>query len=135
MCALIWEQYYPKTESSPLEISVDIQKNIVWNHTCNMLGFVFSSQFVASDRFMIPDLRQKCEALLLRSLSITNAIKIFQLGYLYEQGGSKLKSASMDFISKNYLEIRKSQDWALLKQEPDGAEKIDEILAYVAANQ
>jgi hypothetical protein len=90
---------------------------------------------VAADRFLISNLRERCEDLLISRLSVGNAVKIFLLGYYHDKDGSKLKNASMDFIGINLLEIRKGQEWARLRGEPDGAAKIDEILAYVMAKK
>ncbi len=79
--------------------------------------------YSASDEYNIPELQDRCEAIMSRNLSVGNAATFFRLAYLH--GALPLKYVSLLFITNHLSEVKKTQGWQELRKIPDA---VDEIL-------
>lgn len=66
----------------------------------------------ASDRYHIQVLFNKCEAKLLKSLSVENAAECFLTAYLHE--ANKLRNVAKTFIIDNFDDIEKTEAMSLI---------------------
>jgi hypothetical protein len=67
---------------------------------------------------------------MIRNLRVENAAEIFCKGYLTED--SSLKTAAMEFISKNFDEVKKTVGW---RDVVKGNRALEEILEFVTSKK
>jgi hypothetical protein len=82
--------------------------------------------YSAADEYNIPEMKDRCEKILSRNLSVERAASFFLLAYLH--GGLQLKEAALGLITRNLPEVKKTPDWLKLRTIP---EAVDEILDSV----
>ena len=74
-------------------------------------------------------LSSRCEKVLVRQLTLTNAVSLFRLGHMHR--GQFLKERSVELIADNFNTIKKTQEWQELKGNPSGVEAMIEIMEYM----
>ena len=109
-----------------------------------MIKFVYSNRFdekntdisalfSAAHLYTIPDLVSKCESIMTQTLTIENAAEFFFKGFLTES--DRLKMASMDFISKNFAEVKSTEGWKSLMKDGNSSLALEEILSFATSNK
>ncbi len=108
-----------------------------------MLSFIYMNEFnkekadipslfSAADQYQILGLIARCESLMIEQMSIENVAEFFHKSFLHES--AKLKSASMDFIFKNFAAVKATDGWAVLKRSPKSSDALELILNFVIKN-
>jgi speckle-type POZ protein len=77
----------------------------------------------AADKYQLDDLKLFCERQLVSILNFQNAARIIQFAHLHN--APELKKATLQFISKNVMNVRATKEWEQVKQCP---EIVDEII-------
>ena len=77
----------------------------------------------AANKYMIPEVVEKCEEHLSQTMSVENAIDYFLVACLHE--AKKLRTDAKKFITKNLTQVRKTEGYKSL-----GKEALDEFLQY-----
>ncbi len=67
----------------------------------------------ASDKYNIKALFNKCEAKLVKSLSVDNAAACFLIAYLHE--ANNLKNVAKKFITENVVAVEKTEGMMLIR--------------------
>ena len=70
-----------------------------------------------------------CEKLLVKQLTLTNALELYRLGHMHQ--GHFLKERSIQLIALNFESIKITPEWLQLKRDPNGLAARLEILEYV----
>jgi hypothetical protein len=78
--------------------------------------------------YNVSGLRDKCETLLIGDLSTSNAVEYLRLALLY--GAARLKNASMELITDNFDEIRKTPEWIQFRDSPKFGEAFEDFLMF-----
>ena len=68
-----------------------------------------------------------------KTLTVDNAAGFFFKGFLTETDG--LKKASMDFISKNFAEVKSTEGWKSLMKDGNSSLALEEILSFATSNK
>ncbi len=97
-----------------------------FNLKCVFLWF----QLSAADKYNIPGLRSKCEFLLIKQISTDNVVDHFFKAFLL--GTNDLKVAAMNFIAKNFDQVKETPAWTELMKNPHAVEALQEIVKYLA---
>jgi hypothetical protein len=68
---------------------------------------------------------------MIRTLAVENAAEFFYKGYLTDN--SSLKTAAMEFISKNFAEVKKTVGWKDIMKGKNSAKPLEEILEFMTS--
>jgi len=75
-----------------------------------------SELLAASDLYQLPGLKSACVCVLESPINVENAVRILQLGNLYDQ---TLKSRAVEYICEHFEDLESTAEWiALQKEEP-----------------
>ena len=85
--------------------------------------------FAAADQYHIPLLLAMCEDLLALNLKVDNVATCFQLAILHQK--PTLKEKCMNFIWKNWSQVKTTQSWSDLVNEYNSSYHIEELIEYV----
>jgi hypothetical protein len=94
-----------------------------------IIFFFFWFQLSAADKYNIPGLRSKCEFLLIKQLSTYNVVDHLFKAVLHRN--NDLKVASMEFIAKNFAQVKETPTWNEMKKNPNSTEVLQEIVEYL----
>ena len=93
------------------------------------IGAVAGDLLHVADKYQLENLKKICEEHLNSNLRVDNAARIIQLAYLYN--APQLKRLCLQFISDHGSEVRATQEWDEVKQCPDNADILDDLLKVV----
>ena len=93
------------------------------------IGEVAGDLLYVADKYQLENLKKICEEHLSSNLRVDNAARIIQLAYLYN--APQLKRLCLQFISDHGSEVRATQEWDEVKQCPDNADILDDLLKVV----
>ena len=80
--------------------------------------------------FMFQGLGARCQEILSRQLTITNALELFHLAMLHR--GQDLKEKALQIIKTNFQQIKISRDWIAIEKERKWIPGIIEITVYMS---
>ena len=80
--------------------------------------------------FLFQELGTRCQEILVRQLSINNALELFHLAVLHR--GQNLKQKTLQMISTNFQTIKNSEEWIQIEQDQKWIPGIIEIMDYTS---
>ncbi len=103
-----------------------------------MIDYIYSDQldeetdisalFSAAHLYGINKLVTRCMDIMIEDLDVENAAEFFLKGFLMEQ--TPLKTAAMDFITKNFAEIKETDGWSNFMKARKSSKALEEILEF-----
>ena len=79
---------------------------------------------------LFQELGARCQGILMRQLTVTNALELFHLALLHR--GQVLKEQSLQMIATNFQTIKTSQEWIQIEQDPTWMAGIIEITDHMS---
>ncbi|XP_054163686.1 speckle-type POZ protein-like [Oppia nitens] len=101
--------------------------NFIYSGKVTNLSKVSKELLSAADKYELPQLSDLCEQYLTSSLNVESAPEILVLSHLHK--AVKLKSVSIEFIINNRKDVMKSENWELIRREPDLMEELFKALS------
>ena len=101
----------------------------IYTDTIDLYKTSVTRLFAAADQYNIPLLLAMCENLLALNLKADTVATCFQLAILHQK--QTLKEKCMNFIWKNWTQVKKTQSWSDLVNEYNSSYQIEELIEYV----
>ena len=80
--------------------------------------------------FVFQELGARCQEILIRQLTVTNALELFHLALLHR--GQDLKQKALQIISTNFQTIKTSEEWIQIEKDRKWIPGIIEITDYMS---
>jgi speckle-type POZ protein len=101
--------------------------HFIYSGKVDNLKKVAKDLLAAADKYQLPQLVEMCEEHLMANLTTDTAPQVLVLSHLHK--ALKLKTVVVEFIIANRKDVMKSDNWQLIKQQPDLMEELFKALS------